>query len=1042
VKYSFRPVAAWLLVLGIAAAIRCDVLVAGDLVGSDRLVSQPPIAAGFIETWEGAATARLPDGPWQLAGGAWGAVAQQDVSGAGRRYAVAPGQDSQLRRAVSFAGQDHVVLEGWLHDPGPGTHSMLGLASMEMVEDAAAVRIGAAGQGTYRVQYFDAQGSTTTMRDIDTGAAVEPGWHFLRLDLVRDIDRPDNWLATWRIWNVARTVEKRGSVVLQFDVDAVAWATLGSATASAEGYAWDRVRVGSIRLAGPPPALEAPVKFSTVASSQLDGWEVGKLLDCDPNTVYSSHGHGEQSRATEWIAFDFGLAATVSSLQITPRAGGFCFPIDYEIQYSTDMANWHTVPGQVHRGQQRPEDVVTHVFAAPVHARGLRVHATCLGSDGPDGAGNHYLQLADLEVPRLKLDTQPWIRPGELRTKSVNSTGIFSTVSLERAEAPTPQYLAEHPEYLANHPFDGVTVAMMIDGDYTRSHGLVTRSQFAFHEIGMSSLPIPWSAVARAVADLQRVQWGHCTNNFMWYGVSNQTNHSWEDGDRAWWVDPQSADDWQIVVANAAVAARAAREAGLRGFLVDTEQYTKYPIGDHPEYPWGLGEAAMWKERGRQWIAAVQGEYPNIVLQFFFSWGDEYHAWPHYQNLVPFMNGVLEGIRHPARIVHAWESTFWNGQARETPPGSIRHYPGDRAPYAAARDAIRNIWRTVADDPAKYNDFVDVGMAAWLESDPWNLWPGLPSGYLGPTAPLGRSSWPSMPWSNLAATLAYSDKYVWTWSEKTNYPATAGALNPFLASIANQTFNTGTEAVRAFHEDFAQDPMARGWYFDFSFLEIGRRKAADEGPPQMAMTTDAVAYAWSPTSHAVQVRGHWTRGEFGEIEGLAVPQRRRYVRPITPLTRNEDIHMQLDFTVEDFGQDAANPMLLGLFHSEATADAQTLCVRMASDRDLALRFAGDGTPWSLPLAPAERLSVGRGYRLVIDYHGATRRVSGTLVYRSSHAEVCKVTETVPATVGPFVLDEAGIAQREEAFAATAESSYRFRLEGFQLHPPQSVAADH
>jgi hypothetical protein len=82
-----------------------------------------------------------------------------------------------------------------------------------------------------------------------------------------------------------------------------------------------------------------------------------------------------------------------------------------------------------------------------------------------------------------------------------------------------------------------------------------------------------------------------------------------------------------------------------------------------------------------------------------------------------------------------------------------------------------------------------------------------------------------------------------------------------------------------------------------------------------------------------------------------------------------------------------------------------------------------------------------GYRLVVEYHAATRRVSGTLVDRSSHAEVCRATETLPATVGPFVVDEAGVAQREQAFAATAAGSYRFRLEGFQLHPPQPAAAD-
>ena len=205
--YSRRLVTAWLLLLVmmiIAAATYRDVLLASDLIESDQLVSQPPGAAGFIETWEAAATSRLPEGPWQLTSGVWGSVAQQDVRGAGRKYAVAPGQVSQLQRAVSVSGQDHVVVEGWLEDPGQGTHSMLGLASSEMVEDAATMRIGSAGQDTYRVQYYEAQGSTSTMRDIDTGAAVEPGWHWLRLDLVRDRDVPNSWLAKWRIWNAAR----------------------------------------------------------------------------------------------------------------------------------------------------------------------------------------------------------------------------------------------------------------------------------------------------------------------------------------------------------------------------------------------------------------------------------------------------------------------------------------------------------------------------------------------------------------------------------------------------------------------------------------------------------------------------------------------------------------------------------------------------------------------------------------------------------------------------------------------------------------------
>ena len=62
--------------------------------------------------------------------------------------------------------------------------------------------------------------------------------------------------------------------------------------------------------------------------------------------------------------------------------------------------------------------------------------------------------------------------------------------------------------------------------------------------------------------------------------------------------------------------------------------------------------------------------------------------------------------------------------------------------------------------------------------------------------------------------------------------------------------------------------------------------------------------------------------------------------------------------------------------------------------------------------------------------------AATLIDRSSRVEVCQASGTLPATVGPFVLDEAGVAQREEAYAATAADSYRFRLEAFQLDGPQ------
>ena len=534
--------------------------------------------------------------------------------------------------------------------------------------------------------------------------------------------------------------------------------------------------------------------------------------------------------------------------------------------------------------------------------------------------------------------------------------------------------------------------------------------------MGLTKLPIPWSAVSASAEALKQVQWGRVTDNFMWYGVSDMTR---DDGNVAYTVDPGSAADWAVATQNAALAARLCREAGLKGFMMDTEQYTRYASGE--EYPFGLGTAATWRERGRQWIDAVQAEYPGITIIMFFSWGPETQAdgWQHYQNLSAFSDGILAGIETPTRLVHGWENTFWYGQERDL-GGQIVTFAGDRNAYAQTRSDIRNVWRNFAADPAKYDDVVEVGMAAWVESDPFNLYDGWPSGYLRPTGP----------WSNLQATLASSDEYVWTWSERTNYPTSSNVLNPFLASLTNRTFNVGDEPAAAFTETFSTDPMASGWAFDFEMLSIGRKSDPDQ--VTAVMTTDAVAYAWNAAVGGVDVRANWTRGEFGELEGLLAPQRRRYVRPVEPLTRTDDIRLEVDLSVASFGSDAANPILAGLFHSTATTSAQALALEITDASTARVVVAGDGVPWSLAMPLAAPLETGRTVRAVIEFTAATRQLAVQLRRVSDGAVLSQAVATVPGSVGPFVVDEAGVAQRETAYATTAAAAHRFTLDRFSI----------
>jgi len=764
----------------------------------------------------------------------------------------------------------------------------------------------------------------------------------------------------------------------------------------------------------------ATPKLAARASSFLSGWEPVKVLDRNSTTIFSSNGHGANANATEWVAFDLGQPQPVTGVRIQPRPGGFCWPVDYVLESSADMTSWTAIPDAVFTGQPAAQSEVRHTFASAVTTRGIRLRATKLG---PDNNGNHYLQIADFIPDGWDPNAlQAWASPGELRGKRLINAAQYSTLQLDQEYAPTAKFLADHPEYLANHPFDGLSVPIRLDNQWLTNQGLID-GEYPLQDLVMTKLPIPWSQVSDEVEDLKRVQWAHVTDNFLWYRVSDASTAG--DFDTRYAVDPASASDWAIVAQNAALCARVCREVGLKGFMIDTEQYTKYASGQ--EYPFGLGTAATWRERGQQWIEAVQSEFPGIVLIFFFSWGPESEpgGWSHYQNLKYFMNGVLAGVQSPARIIHGWESTFWWGGQRymggdQNDPKNYNHYPGNRTDYAGARNDIKNTWRTLSDNPTKYDLFVEAGMAAYVDSDPYNLWPGWPSGV--------NTSWP---WSNLPYTLAYSDSYVWVWAAHTHYAATKDVLNPFMASIANRTFHTGREPVPAFTEDFQTDPMRRGWHFDFDILAIGRRPDPDHQFPFLpVMSFDSVAYAWSAEEKGVKVRGNWTRGEFGEIAGLAGPQRRRYVRPITPVTASDPIQFAVDFTVDSFGNDPANPILLGLFHSSATTTNQSLALKIAAANDARIVVAGDGTPWNMPLPLDTPLPTGARLRCRVEFRPDTRALQAVLSSVDSGAVPSQATAAVSLTTGPFVLDEAGIAQAENAIATAPADAHRFRLDRF------------
>jgi len=205
--------------------------------------------------------------------------------------------------------------------------------------------------------------------------------------------------------------------------------------------------------------------------------------------------------------------------------------------------------------------------------------------------------------------------------------------------------------------------------------------------------------------------------------------------------------DWAILEHNATMAARLCREAGFQGFWLDTEQYGNYrwrtATGvpefdpDRPKnlkFPLGRDTPELLRRRGAQWIRAVQSELPAVKIMITFAWSPDANGYEPLKGVNGFLDGVLDGIQAPAQLIHGYENTFYYGQG----PGTTHTregFAGDRNRYAAARESMRQ-WRAFSANPKKYDAFLKVGMAAWVEDDPCpSPWPTATS-----TSGFGRST--------------------------------------------------------------------------------------------------------------------------------------------------------------------------------------------------------------------------------------------------------------------------------------------------------------
>jgi hypothetical protein len=587
----------------------------------------------------------------------------------------------------------------------------------------------------------------------------------------------------------------------------------------------------------------------------------------------------------------------------------------------------------------------------------------------------------DVTVQWVRLESspdkfhEPWARPAELRGKKMIGGGQYTTTGGEKAVS--SRFLAKHPRFTESYPFDGMVVPVVVDSEWAAKLELPPRDYF-LHEILWNSVKIPYAALSPAIRDLNSVQWRGLTDNFL--------NYTLIDGAKGHFTPDLALDsDWEILEQNAALAARLCRETKLKGFWFDTEQYGNYRWRTHRgsnqydtnrptdlKFPLGKDTPELLQRRGAQWIKAVQREFPEVKIMITFAWSPDAEGYGPLKGTHGFFNGVLEGIQAPAQLIHGYENTFYYGQG----PGTTHTkegFPGDRGRFESAYASMRS-WRSYSSNPTKYDAFLKVGMAAWVEDHPWNTWEGYPAGT--------KDSF----WSNLPLALAYSDEYVWLWNEHTQYGLQPeGPLNPFLASLRNRTFNTGSEEVPSIAEEFKSDPLLRGWHFDFDMLAIGRKSGPDAQVPLMSL--DSVPYAWDPSLKAVRIRTE-------PLPSRQQGQRRRYVHPIQPISLQKPFRMALDFQIDAFPKSPTTPILLGLFSSGHTLDEHSLLLRVEGPSQLSLLVPTPDKPKRVSLATQAPLEPGKVYRLEFENNAVLGKLRVALVepsdqfhplFRSEHA---------------------------------------------------------
>ena len=296
-------------------------------------------------------------------------------------------------------------------------------------------------------------------------------------------------------------------------------------------------------------------------------------------------------------------------------------------------------------------------------------------------------------------------------------------------DEPSTKFMRENIYKMEQFPFDGVVF-----------HALSTKGEKLHREM-WGSRKFEFAEFEHAVDDLKATPFQRFTDRFLRVNV--------QPGNVDWFDD----EAWAVVLQNSKVAARIAKQGGCKGFMFDTESYVKklfmYAEQQHRSAKTFSEYQAKIRQRGKQWMATVNAEFPEIKILMTFGYAESGRLQRNseervYGLLADFLDGMLDVCTPETRIVDAWERSFGYRKQEE---------------FLEARNTTQTTVANYVATPHRYLKHVQTGFGIWMDNRHhkvgWHL-DDFSKNYFTPVQFE----------ESVRLALVASDEYVWIYTEK------------------------------------------------------------------------------------------------------------------------------------------------------------------------------------------------------------------------------------------------------------------------------------